>query len=183
MKKMLMLGASFAFALTGFSAPLAAADDPPPTPEEEAFAAQTADKLQDEVLALLTKEFENTTEDNFEAGNKALSLAFNDFHRYFRLVGDLEPLGETNEPQDVFETNALAGALNGLGVESLEVCNGKYYFRRSLALQNGDASCAICHSNFASPPDDAYVGALMLRVPVREPSRKDRRIRCREDDV
>ncbi len=182
MRKILILGASFAFALAGFSSAVVAADDPPPTPEEEAFAVQTTDKLQDQVLALLLKEFENTTEENFEAGNKAISLAFNDFHRYFRLVGELEPIGETSEPQDVFETDALAGALSGLGVESLEVCNGKYYFRRSLALQNNDASCAICHQNYASPPDDAYVGALMFRVPVREAARRDRRVRCREDN-
>src|SRR4029450_7794135 len=142
--------------------------DEPPTPEQEAFAIKVTDTLTERLFALLLNEFANTTPQNFKIGTAAISLVFDDSQSTFRLVGNLEPLGKTGRPQDVFEEEALALALQGQGTEGTHKVKGKYYFRRSIPLQNSHTSCAICHQNFASPPNDAWVGALMLRVPVEE---------------
>ena len=101
MKRLLML---FAVCALPFSV---VADPPGPTAEEEDFAREVTDTLQARVFALLLDEFASTTPENFEAGNAAISLVFNDAHRNFRLVGNLDPLGETGEPQDRFERKAL----------------------------------------------------------------------------
>ena len=147
-------------------APFAGEAAEPPTADEKAFARQVADTLQERIFALLMNEFANTTADNFEAGNVAISLVFADDNPSFRLVGTLEPLRGNDTPQDAFEAEALPQAMAGKAVEGVYEVDGEHYFRRSIPLTNFDPSCAICHGNYASPPDDAPVGALMLRVPV-----------------
>ena len=39
--------------------------------------------------------------------------------------------------------------------------------RRSIPLSNFRAECAMCHANFPAGPTPDWVGALMLRVPVK----------------
>ena len=43
---------------------------------------------------------------------------------------------------------------------------GRWYFRRSIPLSNFQPQCALCHPNFGGLPSTAWVGALMLRVPI-----------------
>ena len=46
--------------------------------------------------------------------------------------------------------------------------NGKWYYRRSVALSNFHAACAMWHTNFGPVNTNQWVGALMLRVPVTD---------------
>jgi hypothetical protein len=146
--------------------PYAVQADNPPTAEDKAFTINVADTLQGRIFALLLNEFANTSADNFEAGTVAISLVFDDNNQSLRLVGTLEPLRSNDAPQDKFEFDALKEAMLGNSTEGFYKANDKYYFRRSVPLKNFDNSCAICHQNYASPADNAYVGALMLKVPV-----------------
>jgi hypothetical protein len=125
------------------------------------------DTLRDRLMALLLNEFENTTPENFQAGNEAISLVFDDSNRSFRLVGDLAPLRKSDLPDDSWEKDALEAAKKGLGFgPDVRKVNGSYYVRESIALANFDPSCSICHQNFGPVNPKQYVGALMLRVPV-----------------
>ncbi|MDX1409151.1 MAG: DUF3365 domain-containing protein [Saprospiraceae bacterium] len=157
---------TFIFACLLMLSPYVVQADNPPTAEEKAFAVNVADTLQERIFALLLNEFANTSAENFAAGEVAISLVFNDDNRNFRLVGTLEPLRSNDVPQDDFEVDALAEAMLGKSTEGVYKVNDRYYFRRSVPLNNFDPSCAICHQNYASPADNAYVGALMLQVPV-----------------
>lgn len=53
-----------------------------------------------------------------------------------RLVGVLRPLKANDVPQDSFELTALARAMQGQNYTDLQKVQGKWYFRRSVALSN-----------------------------------------------
>ena len=153
------------------------ADNAPPTPEQQEFAVQTADLLQAEVFAALLQEFGETTPENVEQGKQAVSLIFHDANRDIRLIGNSPPLlgGNNNIPSDPFEQESLALALQGQPNTAVERHGNRYYYRRSIALSNAiHPSCAMCHSNFTpqffadTNNPDQWVGALTLRVPVKQ---------------
>ena len=56
--------------------------------------------------------------------------------------------------------------MKGEGYTDVQKVQGKWYYRRSVALSNFHAACAMCHPNFGPVNTDQWVGALMLRVPV-----------------
>jgi hypothetical protein len=142
--------------------------DPPPNDAQIDFAMEVKNTLRDRLMALLLNEFENTTPENFEAGNEAISLVFDDNNRSFRLVGDFGPLRESDLPNDSWEKDALEAAKKGYGFgPDVREVTGKYYIRESIALANFDPSCSICHQNFGPVDPKQYVGALMLRVAVQ----------------
>ena len=141
--------------------------DPPPKQAEIDFAMEVKNTLRDRLMALLLNEFENTTPENFEAGNEAISLVFDDNNPSFRLVGDFGPLRKSDLPSDSWEKDALEAAKIGFGFgPDVRKVNDKYYTRESIALANFDPSCSICHQNFGPVDPKQYVGALMLRVSV-----------------
>jgi hypothetical protein len=140
--------------------------DSPPTQEEIDFATETTDLLQAELIAALLQEFAETTPDNVEQGKLAISLIFADDNSAFRLVGEIDPLGDNDKPQDSFEQASLALALSGQGNETVEKVKGKYFVRRSIPLSNFDPSCVACHAAFGPQNPDQFVGALMLKVPT-----------------
>jgi len=147
--------------------PCAIQAESPPKQAEIDFAMEVKNTLRDRLMALLLNEFENTSHENFEAGNEAISLVFDDNNRSFRLVGDVGPLRKNDLPNDSWEQDALEAAKKGSGFgPDVRKVNGKYYIRESIALANFDASCSICHQNFGPANPKQYVGALMLRVPV-----------------
>ena len=149
----------------------------PPTDAEKVFAEQTADLLQREVFAALLQEFGETTPENIEQGKRAVSLIFHDANRDIRLIGSFNPLlgGNNNIPSDEFEQESLALALQGKPNQTVERHGSRWYYRRSIALSNTfHTSCALCHTNFTpqffeqTNNPGQWVGALTLRVPVRE---------------
>ncbi|MDQ1524627.1 MAG: hypothetical protein QOG00_949 [Pyrinomonadaceae bacterium] len=152
-------------------------DNAPPTEQQKEFAVQTADLLQKEVFAALLQEFGETTPENVEQGKQAISLVFHDANRDMRLIGNAAPLlgGNNNIPADEFEQESLALALQGKPNTTVERHGNRWYYRRSIALSNSfHTSCALCHSNFTpqffqeTNNPGQWVGALMLRVPVKE---------------
>ncbi|MDQ1558720.1 MAG: hypothetical protein QOD32_1780 [Pyrinomonadaceae bacterium] len=152
-------------------------DNSPPTEQQKEFAVQTANLLQKEVFAALLQEFGETTPENVEQGKQAISLVFHDANRDIRLIGNATPLlgGNNNIPADEFEQESLALALQGKPNTTVERHGNRWYYRRSIALSNAmHPSCAMCHSNFTpqffqdTNNPDQWVGALMLRVPVKE---------------
>jgi hypothetical protein len=149
----------------------------PPTDQQKEFAEQTATLLQKEVFAALLQEFGETTPENVEQGKQAVSLIFHDANRDIRLIGTFGPLlgGNNNIPSDPFEQESLALALQGKDNATVERHGNRWYVRRSIALSNAmHTSCAMCHSNFTpqffeqTHNPDQWVGALTLRVPVKE---------------
>jgi hypothetical protein len=120
------------------------------------------------LFAALVQEFDETTPDNVEEGKKSISLIFNDRNEDMRLVGTLQPLRANDVPQDSFETTALARAMQGEATTDVQKVQGKWYFRRSVALSNFHPACAQCHTNFGPVSSTQWVGALMLRVPVTD---------------
>jgi hypothetical protein len=159
--------------LVALSAVGLAVADSPPTQEEIAFATEATDLLQAELFAALLQEFAETTPENVEQGKLAISLIFADDNSAFRLVGEIDPLGENNEPQDSFEAQSLALALSGQGNETVEKVKGKYFVRRSIPLRNFDPSCFACHTAFGPQDPNKLVGALMLKVPT-DPANLDK---------
>jgi hypothetical protein len=162
-----------AAALVAFGRP----DQTPPTDQEKDTAEKTADLLQAEVFAALLKEFGETTPENVEHGKVAVSLIFNDANRDIRLIGAFDPLlgGNNNIPSDPFERESLALALQGKPYQTVERHGNRWYYRRSIALSNSiHPSCAMCHTNFTpqffsdTHNDGQWVGALTLRVPVKD---------------
>lgn len=139
-----------------------------PSNEEVDFTNKVADTLTERLFALLLNEFANTTPENYVEGTEAIALVFDDEIRTFRLVGtpELDPLQESDLPQDKFEEQALRDALKGIPRDELAKSNGKWFIRRSIPLQNFDPSCQICHETWVGLSSDTYVGALMLRVPI-----------------
>jgi hypothetical protein len=166
----------FLFAVAGLVA-FGRVNNEPPTDAEKEVAVQTADLLQKEVFAALLQEFGETTPENVEQGKQAISLIFHDSNRDIRLIGVFPPLlgGNNNIPSDPFERQSLALALQGLPNTTVERAGNRWYYRRSIALSNAmHTSCALCHTNFTpqffenTNNPDQWVGALTLRVPVKE---------------
>ena len=155
--------------------PPAIPDSDPPSSTEEAFAQTTSELLQNELVAALFKEFDETTSANVEHGKQAISLIFNNANRDMRLIGVFAPLlgGNNNVPSDPFEAESLAKALQGQDNRSVERVGGRWYLRRSIPLSNTfHTSCVMCHTNFTGQlftnNPGQWVGALTLRVPIRE---------------
>ncbi|WP_228014545.1 hypothetical protein [Fortiea sp. LEGE XX443] len=105
--------------------------------------------------------------DNVEQGKHSISLIFNDRNRDMRLVGTLDPLQESDRPSDSFERQANALAMVGQTYTSVQRVDNQWYYRRSIPLSNFRAECALCHVNFPAGPTADWVGALMLRVPIK----------------
>ena len=131
-------------------------------------AVETSDLMLATLFAALLQEFAETTPANVEEGKKSISLIFNDANEDMRLVGVLQPLRGNDVPQDSFETAALARATTGANYTDVQKVDGKWYFRRSVALSNFHAACAMCHTNFGPVNSSQWVGALMLRVPLAD---------------
>ena len=118
------------------------------------------------VVAALLQEFAETTPANVEEGKHSISLIFDDRNESMRLVGELEPLRDNDVPQDQFELTALGRAQQGQSYTAVEKVEGKWVYRRSIALSNFDPACGMCHANFGPVDPAQWVGALMLSVPV-----------------
>lgn len=149
-------------------------DDSPPS-EDVAFAQRTGDLLQNELVAALFQEFNETTPGNVEEGKHAISLIFNNANRDMRLIGVFGPLlgGANDLPSDSFERKSLALALEGKPNTSVERVGDRWYSRRSIPLSNSfHTACVLCHTNFTSQfftqtnNPGQWVGALTLRVPI-----------------
>lgn len=165
----------FARAFTGNTWAVAA-ENKPPSVEQEAFAEVVYDLMLKELLAALFKEFNDTTPTNVEHGKLAISLIFNDKNKDMRLVGTSDPLlgGDNNLPRDDFEESALELALQGQGHREVERVNGRWYLRRSVALNNSfHSACVQCHTNFPPNRGNLWVGALMQRVPINTDDEDD----------
>lgn len=147
-----------------------------PSTEAVAFAKTTSDLMLNELKAALFQEFNETTPENVEHGKQAISLIFNDANRDMRLIGVFPPLlgGYNDLPSDSFEQRALARSLRGEDITSVERVDGRWYYRRSLALSNTfHSACVLCHTNFTpqffqqTNNPGQWVGALTLRVPIK----------------
>ena len=142
--------------------------DSPPDSQQVQRAAKTSDLMLATLFAALLQEFAETTPANVEEGKKSISLIFNDANEDMRLVGVLQPLRANDAPQDSFETTALTRAMTGSNYNDVQKVEGKWYYRRSVALSNFHVACAMCHTNFGPVNANQWVGALMLRVPVTD---------------
>ncbi len=147
----------------------------PPSEAAVAFAKKSSDLMLNELLAALFQEFNETTPANVEHGKQAISLIFNDANRDMRLIGTTGPLlgGANGYPSDPFEQKANNKAMQGENITSVERDNGRWYYRRSIALSNTfHTACAQCHTNFTpqffqqTNNPGQWVGALTLRVPI-----------------
>lgn len=144
-----------------------------PSADRVVFAKGVSDLLLNETVAALFQEFGETTAANADQGKAAISLIFNNGNRDLRLIGAFAPLlgGDNNMPVDDFEKTALGLALQGQATDALDRVQGRWYYRRSIALSNTfHTACVICHANFtpelfANNPGQ-WVGALVLRVPI-----------------
>jgi hypothetical protein len=146
----------------------AAASSHPPDPGAEAFASDVADAMVDRIVALLFREFAVTTAENAPVGTEAISNVFFDANYTMRLVGDVEPLQDNNNPQDSFERDALAAAKLGQNFSRTERVNGNWWVRKSIAVATTfSTSCVHCHANFATVTNP-WVGALMVRAEVHD---------------
>lgn len=157
---MVVIGLGLTTAARGF--------DIPPPPARIEFAQQTSDLMLNTLFAALTQEFDETTPDNVEQGKDSISLIFNDKNKDMRLVGTFAPLEQNDRPRDNFERQANALALTGQTYTSVQRVDNQWYYRRSIPLSNFRAECALCHTNFAPGPTSDWVGALMLRVPIKK---------------
>jgi len=142
--------------------------DSPPTPPQVQAAQRTSDLMLATLFAALLQEFSETTAANVEEGKKSISLIFNDRNDDMRLVGVHGPLRSNDVPQDPFEATALDLALQGQNYTAVEKAEGKWFYRRSVALSNFHPACSMCHQNFGPVDPTQWVGALMLRVPVAD---------------
>lgn len=140
--------------------------DDGPAPQAIASAQKTSDLMLATLFAALGQEFAETTAENVAEGKKSISLIFNDKNKDMRLVGILNPLRLNDLPQDSFEGVALFRAMQGQNFTDVDRVDGKWYYRRSVALSNFHPACGLCHTNFGPVNDKKWVGALMLRVPV-----------------
>jgi hypothetical protein len=150
--------------LVAFTAVVSA--DKPPTTQQVQFAERASNLMLATLFAALLQEFAETTPANVEEGKHSISLIFNDRNDDMRLVGELQPLRENDVPQDSFEQTALARAMQGADTTALQKVEGKWFYRRSVAISNFHPACSMCHANFGSVNPSQWVGALMLRVPV-----------------
>jgi hypothetical protein len=144
----------------------ASREDYAPTTAQIEFARGTSDLMTNTVVAALLQEINETTPANVAQGNLSIGLIFSDRNQDMRLVGTLQPLSANDLPYDDFERSALAAAMTGAPLTSVEKVSGDWYYRRSIPLSNFQPQCAMCHSNFSGLPSTAPVGALMLRVPI-----------------
>jgi len=142
--------------------------DSPPDAQQVQFATETSNLMLATLFAALLQEFAETTPGNVEQGKKSISLIFNDANEDMRLVGTLQPLRANDVPQDSFERTALASAMTGHDTTDVQKVEGKWFYRRSVALSNFHPACGMCHTNFGPVNDQQWVGALMLRVPVTD---------------
>ena len=145
--------------------------DSPPDQQQVQSAQKTSDLMLATLFAALLQEFAETTPANVEEGKKSISLIFNDRNDDMRLVGMHQPLRANDVPQDSFEASALARAMQGENYTDVQKVQGKWYYRRSVALSNFHPACAMCHTNFGPVNNTQWVGALMLRVPVTDHKR------------
>jgi hypothetical protein len=150
---------------------IAHADNQRPTQANIDFAKGVAQLLQNETVAALLQEFNETTAANAAQGKVAIGLVFDDANPAIRLIGNLSPLDPGNVPRDSFETTALFNAvkLNGTPFEAVEQSqdeNNNWFFRRSIPLSNFHPACVICHTNFGPQNPNEWVGALTIRVPI-----------------
>lgn len=169
LRKLVSYGIFVLFLVIGCGlAAVARGYDIPPTTGQTAFAQQTSDLMLNTLFAALTQEFNETTPDNVEQGKHSISLIFNDKNKDMRLVGTFGPLRENDRPSDNFERQANALALVGQTYTSVQRVDNQWYYRRSIPLSNFRAECALCHINFKPGPTPDQVGALMLRVPIKQ---------------
>jgi hypothetical protein len=153
---------------------MAFADDRP-SDGQIAFAKQVSDLLVNELVAALFTEFNETTPANVEHGKQAISIIFNNGNRDIRLIGTFRPLGGSNNlPSGRFERTALEKALDGEAHTAVENVDGRWFYRRSVALSNTfHANCVLCHTNFTSEffertnNPGQWTGALVLRVAIK----------------
>ncbi len=141
-------------------------DHHPPSQTQIDFATATSDLMTNTVFAALVQEIGETTPANAANGKQSISLIFNDQNHDMRLVGDLDDLKRNDYPQDSFEAEALDAALTGAPFTAVQRIDDQWYYRRSIPLSNFVPQCAMCHSNFTALPSTAWVGAVMLRVPI-----------------
>ncbi|BDI15430.1 hypothetical protein ANSO36C_12320 [Nostoc cf. commune SO-36] len=169
LRKLVSYGIFVVLLVIGFSfTGIARAFDYPPPTGQVAIAQQTSDLMFNTLFAALTQEFDETTPDNVEQGKHSISLIFNDQNKDMRLVGTVDPLRESDRPRDNFERQANALAMAGQAYTSVQRVNNQWYYRRSIPLSNFRAECALCHINFKPGPTPDQVGALMLRVPIKQ---------------
>jgi hypothetical protein len=147
------------------------ADSQRPTQADIDYAKGVAQLLENEMIAALLQEFNETTAANAAQGKVAIGLIFNDANPAIRLIGNLSPLDPGNVPRDSFEKTALFDAvqLNGTPFEAIEQSQDEdngWFYRRSIPLSNFHPACVICHTNFGPQNSNEWVGALTLRVPI-----------------
>jgi hypothetical protein len=148
--------------------PTTVARQAPPDPGDEAFANNVADAMVDRIVTLLFREFAVTTAENAPVGAAAIANIFDNANDSMRLVGDVEPLQNTNLPRDDFERDALAAAKLGNNFSRTERVRGRWYVRKSIAVSTGfSPSCVHCHANFATV-SNPWVGALMVRAKIED---------------
>ena len=170
--KLTNFGIAVASLIVGVGAvAIARADNQRPTQANIEYAKGVAQLLQNEMIAALLQEFNETTAANAAQGKVAIGLIFNDANPAIRLIGNLSPLDPGNVPRDRFETTALLDAvtLNGTPFEAVEQSqdeNNDWFYRRSIPLSNFHPACVICHTNFGPQNPKQWVGALTLRVPI-----------------
>ena len=141
-------------------------DSTPPTQAQIVTAQKTSDLMLATLFAALLQEFAETTPANVEEGKQSISLIFNDNNKDMRLVGTSSPLRSNDTPRDSFESSALAAAMTGQNSTAVQRVEGKWYYRRAVALSNFHPACSVCHANFGPVDANKWVGALMLRVPA-----------------
>lgn len=167
MKRRIAFGAVLtAAALTVMAPGTSLHADDRPGAAAVASAQKTSDLMLATLFAALGQEFAETTPENVAEGKKSISLIFNDRNKDMRLVGVLNPLRINDVPQDYFEGLALYRAMQGQNHTDVDRVDGKWYYRRSVALSNFHPACGMCHTNFGPVNATQFVGALMLRVPI-----------------
>ena len=170
--KLTNFGIAVASLIVGLGAvAIARADNQRPTDANIEKAKAIAQLLQNEMIAALLQEFNETTAANAAQGKVAIGLIFNDANRAIRLIGNLSPIDRGNVPRDRFERTALFDAvqLNGTPFEAVEQSqdeDNNWFYRRSIPLSNFHPACVICHTNFGHQNPNEWVGALTLRVPI-----------------
>ena len=172
MTKIMSLGIAVASLIVGMGAVASAQmANQRPSQAKIDFAKGTAQLLQNEIIAALLTEFNETTTANAAQGKIAISLIFDNANHAIRLIGELAPIDPANVPRDSFERTALNNAvnLNGTPFEAVEQSqdgNNDWFYRRSIPLSNFHPACVICHTNFGPQNANKWVGALTLRVPI-----------------
>jgi len=171
--KITRFGIAVASLIVGMGAVMSAHAGERPTQAKIDYAKGIAQLLQNEMIAALLQEFNETTAANAAQGKVAISLIFNNQNPAIRLIGTMSPLDPRNAPRDRFETTALFKAVqqNGTPYESVERSqdgNNEWVYRRSIPLSNFHPACVLCHTSFGPQNASEWVGALTLRVPITD---------------